>query len=151
VFSLTGQDYLNNSANLAQPDLARASRTPAGTGGVQLLNAAGFGIPAAGQRGNLGRNAFSGPGLYSVDVSLSRSFRLAKLPENWRLTIRADAYNALNHANLGNPCGLLIGGCSGIPFGVALYGRLDNNPGYPAAIPLNETARKIQALIRLSF
>src|SRR5262249_30535623 len=70
------------------------------TGGRQLLDPANFGIPAAGQIGNTGRNAFRGPGLYNLDVSLARSFPVKYLGESGRLTVRVDAFNFLNHANL---------------------------------------------------
>ena len=72
-------------------------------GGVQLLNPAEFTSAAPSTLGNSGRNAFFGPGFYSLDVSLARAFPLPWLGESGRFRIRADAYNVLNHANLGNP------------------------------------------------
>jgi hypothetical protein len=117
-------------------------------GGVLLLNRAAFAEPAdPGTVGNTGRNAFRGPGLYNSDISLARSFQLPRLREGVRLTLRADAFNVLNHANLNNPDNLY-----GSPtFGQATYGRQGTASGFPAVAPLNETARQIQLLIRLEF
>jgi hypothetical protein len=116
-------------------------------GGRQLLNPANFSIPAAGQLGNTGRNAFRGPGLYNVDVSLSRSFPVKYIGESGRLTVRVDAFNFLNHANLNNPDAQL----TSPRFGVAAYGRTERASGFPAVTPLNETARQFEVIVRLSF
>ena len=62
---------------------------------------------AANVVGNTGRNEFTGPGLYNVDFSLARSFSVPHLGESTRFTIRADAFNILNHANLNNPDNLV--------------------------------------------
>ncbi len=121
-------------------------------GGQLLLNAANFASPAPGQLGNTGRNAFRGPGLYNVDVSLSRSFplrygRLRFMGEDGRLTIRVDAFNLLNHANLNNPDALL----TSPTFGLATYGRVGEASGFPAVAPFRETARQLQLILRLNF
>jgi hypothetical protein len=130
-------------------DLVSTANSPetATTGGRQLLNAANFSTPAPGQLGNTGRNAFRGPGLYNVDLSLSRSFPLKYVGESGRLTVRVDAFNFLNHANLNNPDGLI----TSPTFGVASYGRTERASGFPAVTPLNETARQFQLILRLSF
>ncbi|MBV8905213.1 MAG: TonB-dependent receptor [Acidobacteriia bacterium] len=54
--------------------------------------------PAAnpGQFGNEGRNAVRGPGLASADISLFKNFAVT---ETSRVQFRAEAFNALNHAN----------------------------------------------------
>jgi hypothetical protein len=50
--------------------------------------------------GNAGRNNLRGPGFFNVDLSL---FRTISLTERFRLQIRAEALNALNHPNFSNP------------------------------------------------
>jgi hypothetical protein len=65
------------------------------------FNPAAFANPATGTFGNLGRNTLVGPGFSNVDISLGKSFVLPW--EGIRIDIRADAYNALNHVNFGNP------------------------------------------------
>jgi hypothetical protein len=116
--------------------------------GVQILNPAAFAEPVdPGIVGTTGRNAFRGPGLYNSDISVSRTFSMSHFREGTRLTLRADAFNVLNHANLNNPDNLF-----GSPtFGIATYGRQGAQSGFPAVAPLNETARQIQLLVRLEF
>jgi hypothetical protein len=64
------------------------------------FNPAAFATPAAFTFGNVGRNSLYGPGLQTLDVALSRIFSLT---ESANLQIRAEAFNALNHTNLGTP------------------------------------------------
>ena len=117
-------------------------------GGVVLLNAAAFAQPSnPSVVGNTGRNEFRGPGLYNSDISLARSFRLPHFREGMQLTLRADAFNVLNHANL-NPPDNLYGSPT---FGIATYGRQGTASGFPAVTPLNETARQVQLLLRFEF
>jgi Carboxypeptidase regulatory-like domain/TonB-dependent Receptor Plug Domain len=116
-------------------------------GGKLVLNSSAFSMPAGDQVGNLGRNAFTGPGFYNIDLSLARTFPLKALGDAGAVTIRADAFNFLNHANLGNPNSFL-----GSPdFGVATYGRQEVSTGAPDVFPLRETARQIQLQLKIRF
>ena len=124
--------------------LEPAQPTP---GGELILNRAAFCSAADCPSAVLGRNAFRGPGLFSVDFSLARSLRVPALGDSGRISIRADAFNVLNHANL-NPPNAALGSAD---FGVATYGRVGRDTGFPASRPLNETARQIQLLFRLEF
>jgi hypothetical protein len=137
----------NQRADLVGPGAVLAKPVPT-AGGVYLLNPNAFSTPLDGSIvGNTGRNAFRGPGLYNIDFSLARTFAVPRLREGTRVTVRADAFNVLNHANLNNPDNLL-----GDPtFGLATYGRQGTASGFPAVSPVNETARVIQALVRLEF
>jgi outer membrane receptor protein involved in Fe transport len=138
---------INNRADILDPGRTEPEAPIAVPGGQRLLIPAGFGEPAPSRVGNSGRNAFRGPGLYNVDVSVSRAFPLPWLGEAARMTLRADAFNLLNHANLNNPDALL-----GSPtFGIASYGRQGRQSGFPAVSPFNETARQIQLMLRLEF
>jgi hypothetical protein len=138
---------LNNRANLLDPSEAVFANPAPVAGGVQLLNPAAFGPAAPNTLGNSGRNAFIGPGFYSLDLSLARAFQLPWLGEAGRLRVRADAYNVLNHANLGNPDNQLYDGT----FGVATYGRQGYPSGFPAVSPLNETPRQVQLSLKVEF
>jgi hypothetical protein len=142
----TGDVYFNRRATLLRPDPAPATETTV-PGGRLLLDRQAFLDPPDGGPGNTGRNAFRGPGLFNIDLSLSRRFALPWLGEAGRLTVRADAFNLLNHANLNSPDGFL-----GSPtFGQALYGRSGRDAGFPALTPFTETARQIQLLLRVEF
>jgi hypothetical protein len=140
--------YVNNRLNLVTSPSAASTDVPI-PGGTQLLNSAAFQPPAAGTIGNTGRNAFRGPGLFNIDLSLGREFPLSRLGDSGRILVRAELFNVLNHANLNNPSATY--GCTNCDFGDALYGRTEINSGFPLLLPLTETARQIQLLVRLSF
>ena len=65
----------------------------------QWLNPAAFAQPALGSYGNSGRNAYVGPGLRNVDLSLVRSFRFS----THQIEARLEAFNAFNWFRWGNP------------------------------------------------
>ncbi|HEX6895229.1 MAG TPA: hypothetical protein VF146_08150, partial [Bryobacteraceae bacterium] len=119
-------------------------------GGERLLNAAGFAEAAASTLGNEGRNAFTGPGFYSLDLSVARSFPVRWMGEAGRIRFRADAFNFLNHANLGNPDPLFTFPLSST-FGTATFGRQGAQSGFPAISPLNETPRQVQLSLKVEF
>ena len=139
----------NQRANLVSGQAALTSSSA--PGGMQLLNPQVFAQPAAGVVGDTGRNAFRGPGLYSVDLSIARTFAIPWLPEGWRMTVRADAFNVLNHANLNNPDNRWCAGGGCPAFGTALYGRVEQSSGFPLLAPLSETSRQVQVLVRIAF
>jgi len=64
------------------------------------LNPAAFTQPLPGTYGNLGRNAFSGPGLNDFDVSFVKSQQISR---DWSLRLRAEFFNIWNHPNFANP------------------------------------------------
>jgi hypothetical protein len=149
--SVTGAPLRNNRADLIAP--GQAYQDIPAPGGRLLLNAAAFRAPAEGQLGNTRRNQFRGPGIISVDVSASRTFRLA---ENAGVKLRVEAFNVLNHANLDNPQSDI-----GLDnFGLALYGRIGRGPGLFSIAPqgrvltlapFTESARQVRILLSLEF
>ena len=52
--------------------------------------------PALGTFGNMGRNIFRGPGFRNWDLSIIKNF---KLSEHFRMQLRGEFYNVLNHPN----------------------------------------------------
>jgi hypothetical protein len=75
---------------------------------VSWLNPAAFSGPrnsrgaltGDGTFGNLGKNILRGPGSVNFDAGISKNFELA---EHWKLQLRGEFFNALNHVNPGNP------------------------------------------------
>ena len=134
-------------ANVVEPNATMLPAPMPGPGGIYVLNPAAFATPAGVTVGNVGRNALQGPGLYNIDLSLARAFSIPKLREGARITVRADAFNILNHANLNNPDNYV----NDSTFGLETYGRQGTASGFPATSPVNETARQIQMLLRLEF
>lgn len=75
-----------------RPDRTGANVYSAAAG--HFLNAAAFTSPQSGAWGDAGRDSVRGPGTYTFNASLSRTFRLDK---RFNLDVRADADNVLNH------------------------------------------------------
>lgn len=66
------------------------------------FNAANFTLPATNTLGigNTPPTLFYGPGVFNLDMSLAKSFRLA---ESKTLEFRVETFNTLNHFNPSNP------------------------------------------------
>jgi len=84
---------------------------------AQYFNTAAFAMEAIGTFGNEGRNPIYGPGQYNVDLSFFKATRIA---ERATLEFRWEMFNALNHANLGNP---------NTTFNSSAFGRIDTVTG----------------------
>jgi hypothetical protein len=102
-------DYNGSGEFFGRPDLVGDPFE--GTGGPdRFLNLSAFAAPctpngegscAGGQHfGNLGRNAFEGPGFKSFDLSLVKNTALG---DRARLQLRVDVFNVFNHPNFSNP------------------------------------------------
>jgi hypothetical protein len=76
-----------------RPNFTGASlyNAPAGLG----INPAAYTAPVAGQWGTAGRNSIVGPGQFSLDLSMARTFRIHH--DKWSLDFRVDSTNFLNH------------------------------------------------------
>ena len=61
-----------------------------------------FAVPATGSLGNMSPGTIRGPGNWTIDAGLSRSFVIR---EAQRVEIRAEATNVLNHTSFNNPTG----------------------------------------------
>src|SRR5437588_4492463 len=53
--------------------------------------------------GNAGRNSIVGPGLSDLDLSLYKNFAVPKISESFKVQLRAEFFNVLNHPNFGPP------------------------------------------------
>jgi hypothetical protein len=76
--------------NVTGASVYRVSATPAG----YFLNASAYAAPTHGQWGTARKNSIIGPGQFSMDGSVSRTFKLRD-PVNF--DVRLDATNLLNH------------------------------------------------------
>jgi carboxypeptidase family protein len=92
--------------------------------------------------GNVGRNAFRGPGSLNFDVTLSRSFPIA---ERYRLEARFEAFNVINHPNFENPAGALNN---------SNFGLITAQPASPSAsalLPSIGDPRILQFALKFHF
>ena len=71
-----------------------------------------------------------GPGLQTLDLALQREFAIT---ETVNIQLRAEAFNALNHTNLGTP------------------NRFVNTPQFGTITEAATPGREIQLGVRLSF
>lgn len=65
-----------------------------------LFSKADFPVPASGTQGNLRRNAFRNPGLFTVDAAMIKNYRLPAAGDTGNLQLRFEFFNALNRVNL---------------------------------------------------
>ena len=66
----------------------------------EWFNVAAFKAPTADTFGNASRNMLRGPDWRDLDLSVGKTFWI---PDRYHLEIRADAYDALNNPNFGQP------------------------------------------------
>jgi hypothetical protein len=105
--SLTGTSGLDTPNFSGELELAGDPRNE----GHLWMKTTGFGLPALGTFGTAPRRFFHGPGFNNWNLGLHKS---TAIREGMTLQIRAEFFNAFNHAQFGNPNGLL----SGTQFGV---------------------------------
>jgi hypothetical protein len=79
---------------------------------AQWFNTSAFSAPAPLEYGNSALGIIEGPGTHVLDLGLMKSFSIGGTRY---IQFRAEAYNALNHVNLGNP---------GTSLGTANFGRI---------------------------
>jgi hypothetical protein len=60
-------------------------------------------ITCTNRRGNLGRNALTGPPLKNFDFSLFKNIPVTGISETFRVQFRAEIFNIFNHPNFAPP------------------------------------------------
>jgi hypothetical protein len=90
-----------------RPDVARnPNLSPDQRSVARWFDTTAFSQPANFTFGNSGRNVVRAPGLFNMDFSLMRNFRLT---ERYNLQLRGEAFNTLNHTNFSAPGGTFAG------------------------------------------
>jgi len=88
----------------ARPDRLRDGSLPDGERSVNRWFDTSAFVASCACFGNSGRNILRGPGLFNVDVGVTRDFRFT---ERMRLQFRSEAFNVFNHPNLGLPAAVI--------------------------------------------
>jgi outer membrane receptor protein involved in Fe transport len=96
--SNTGRSILGFGAN-DRPNVLRNAEL-SGPTPERWFDTTAFAIPPFGSFGNAGRNILAGPGYQNINVSLIKN---AMIKESAHVQFRVEAFNLLNHANLGLP------------------------------------------------
>ncbi len=126
-----------NAGPGGRPDIKAGGDPFAGAkGGRDQFFVGGLGsvflVPANNTFGNMPRNWLFGPKFINLDMSLAKRFTIT---ERSHVELRAEAFNALNHTNLGDPNGNVTDPNAGQITGLA--------PGYQM--------RRLQFALRLDF
>jgi hypothetical protein len=130
-------DYNGNPVYISDPNAP----------GGRRLNPDAFSVPSDFTQGNLGRNVIRGFGLNQVDFTLRRDLQLN---DRFKLQLRVEAYNVLNHANFANPSVQEGANLASPNFGI--MNRMANNSGFGGGgIYTNGGPRTMQAVLRLEF
>jgi hypothetical protein len=144
----------NNVAD--RPNIVGNPRIPAGyvnpnpQGGVAWINPAAFANPPIWQFGNapLTLPGFYGPGLVNLDFSLFKDIRFT---ERFRLQVRGESFNVLNHVNLGQPNMSFTSNLNQTANTNSLFGLI-NSDGFTGGQFAGSTfARQIQLSLKLTF
>jgi len=93
---LSGADRALSTVPGQPASLVNTNPYPANQSVDHWLNPAAFAQPALGTYGNLGFNNMKGPGVFQLNLALSRNFTIA---EHKTLQVRAEAFNLPNHLN----------------------------------------------------
>ncbi len=146
-FDITGPDTTGTAPSGGQDSYASCVGNPfAGAttnpsdyvigGSGFFMNPASFAVPAPGQFGTCAPRLLHGPGLWDVDLSLFKEFRIT---ESKRFELRAEFFNAFNHPNFANPSANIGSpGSFGKVFGTLspILGTDSGGPGDPREVQL---------------
>jgi hypothetical protein len=115
-------------------------QSPYLTGSARTLNdwvnKGAYATPTAGTFGTLQRGSFTSPGFTDLDASLHKDFQMP-YNEKHALSIRFEAFNALNHPNWNEPT---------VSLSSSTFGRITGTPGEgaPGAMRELQLAAKYQ-------
>lgn len=98
--NISGSLDTRDRVDLVSDPLSNLPAPPGQPGRKFWFNPAAFARPAAGTFGNIGRDAFYGPGLASVDFSVFKSTRIT---ERVSAQFRVEIFNIFNRINYANP------------------------------------------------
>ena len=143
----SGCDYNADGTNYDRPNIPSfgESKTASNDDAINgMFSAADFPVPGLGQPGTLGRNTYTGPRYFNVDLALIKSFYVKAAQVQFRL----EAFNAFDSVTFLNPVSDLsnpqFGRSTGVLPGriIQVSGRLssDRRSGGPLGRPLAATA-----------
>jgi len=117
-------------------------------GPVYFKDASSFALPAPGSVGD-GRNLFTGPSYWNLDLGVTKIFRIG---ERANLQLRGEFFNALNHPNFDNPYDASNGSGS---YRSTVFAQTCCStvapPSTRAIVDTGESGRIIQIALKLRF
>jgi hypothetical protein len=146
-----GVDYALNGSPLStseRPNQVLASPYAAHRTLDHWLNPAAFAPPPPGSSGNLGASNILGPGMFQLDLALTRTFTVT---EGKTLQLRAEAFNLPNHLNPANPgTGCATGPCVNALNDTANFGRIQSDISGTSGLYAGD-ARVMQFALKFVF
>ena len=137
LFFKASSSQLNAPGTQQVPNQIAPFRRLHGIGtGSHWFDPASFVQPTGAVLGNLGQNLYSGPALVTFDSSLQKDI---PIHENLGLTLRMQAFNALNHPVFANPGTSLTG---------TDFGQVTSTLGHGGS---SEGSRAVQIAAKLYF
>jgi hypothetical protein len=99
----SGCDYNADGTNFDRPNTPSFGSIGSSNQGFLngVFKASDFPVPALGQQGTLGRNAYYGPRYFNVDLALIKGFKVSRAD----LQLRLESFNLFNTVNLQQPTG----------------------------------------------
>lgn len=134
---------LNAPGNTQTADLVGPVRITGGIGrGASWFDPTAFAPVTAVRYGTLGRNTMRGPGVFNMDASIFRNF---KLTERFMLQFRTEVFNLTNTPAFNNP-----GSNASSPTRRA-DGSIINNNGFSEITSAQGTERQFRFALKLTF
>jgi hypothetical protein len=159
---ITGSDVALSTTINQTPNLVMANPYPANQSVDKWIVSTASGIradlrdsspafvnAAPGSYGNLGYNNLKGPGIFQLNVALSKNFRIR---ESQTLQVRAEAFNLPNHLNPGTPGGVSATNFGGIAtLSAPNFGQITNDISGTNGGLIPGDYRVIQLAMKLIF
>ena len=117
--TIGGVDRSGTGAGFDRPNATGVSPYPSNPTPSRWFNPAAFVEQPAGTFGNVGRNTLIGPGIFALDFSAHKEFRMW-FSEQHTLQFRFEAFNVLNHPVWGAPNGNILSSGFGTVTGTAV-------------------------------
>ena len=144
-FTLTVGGNNNDGGNLKAP---ANTQTPNQIAPVQMLyginanpwfTTSSFVQPTGSVFGSVGRNVLNGPGLFALNLSLFKDF---KITERWQFELRCDSFNLTNTPEFNNP---------GTDITSSTFGRVTSTLSSGTGVNGTGGGRALQLAAKLSF
>jgi hypothetical protein len=147
---------VDNSAgtSASRPDVVAGCNLYAGfQTRTQWFNPACFTPGPIGTYGNAGRDTIIGPGLWSLDDSLTKDWRVSRISEQFTVQFRAEFFNIMNHPTFQNPpnANVFNASLSSAVLTNPLAGTTSNGSTFAGLTATNSQPRQIQLALKIIF
>jgi len=145
--TLGGKDQSVTQSTYDRPNATGVSSVASNPSPAGWYNRGAFVLEPSGQFGNVGRDTLIAPGIVTVNAEVHKNFRMP-YNEHHQLQFRAEAFNAFNHPNFGQPSANILAGSPipGQPANAA-YGGFGVISTLASGIPM----RQLQLGLKYTF